>query len=308
MADYPKVLTKGYQADIDKLDLEEGKLRFAIDTARLFLDTATKRIEFTDIIRTMSENQILALKAPLPKVYLATDTHKMYIYTTNDGWIVCGGGSSTSEEAEKATYDSDGNKITETYAPLNSPKFVGKPEVPTPASNDNSSQVPNTSWVVSKIEENVSSVASLNALAVDSLPETGEHGIIYFVKKEEGNSDIYIYDNSNEFKKIGTTDIKLNEYIKDIDQTGTGNAVTSVEKSTESGKLIVKKDSTFLTEHPPVKTSSDKLEETVGSGGTFQCVDNIKTDENGHLINYRVKTVRIPEASEIGYNFGWGAF
>ena len=34
MADYPKVLTKGNQEDIDKLDGEEGQVRVAIDAAR----------------------------------------------------------------------------------------------------------------------------------------------------------------------------------------------------------------------------------------------------------------------------------
>ena len=94
---YNKVLSKGLQNNLP--GIEDGKLRFTTDTARLFLDDNNQRIEFTDFVKDKTKDQILSIESPLPKLYLASDTHELYCHD-NDGWysISSSGGSSTYAE------------------------------------------------------------------------------------------------------------------------------------------------------------------------------------------------------------------
>ena len=94
MKDPEKILTKGTESALNNLPIDYGKLRFTTDTARIFLDLKDKRIEFTDIIRNYKEAEIKKIVAPLPKLYLSSDTHKLFYY--ENGWITISGGSSTS--------------------------------------------------------------------------------------------------------------------------------------------------------------------------------------------------------------------
>lgn len=81
--EYNGILTKGIQSDLDKTPIEDGKLRFVTDTGRLYLDTKSddesRRIRISDIVDDMTEEQILSLLAPLPKIYISTDTHRALV-------------------------------------------------------------------------------------------------------------------------------------------------------------------------------------------------------------------------------------
>ena len=84
---YSPILTKGTEASLH--DFVEGKLRFTTDTGRIFLDTGTNsRIEYTDFVKDYTEEQILALTTGiLPKVYMSSDTFKLFYYdTTSTTW------------------------------------------------------------------------------------------------------------------------------------------------------------------------------------------------------------------------------
>ena len=76
---YDAILTKGLKSQLATTPVENGKLRFVTDTAELFLDDNNVRTEITDIIDSYTEAEIAQILAPLPKVYLTTDTHKMYV-------------------------------------------------------------------------------------------------------------------------------------------------------------------------------------------------------------------------------------
>ena len=75
---YKKILSKGKEENLPTI--EDGKLRFTTDTGRLFLDNNNTRIEFSDFVKDKTKAQILELENPLPKFYLATDTHELYFY------------------------------------------------------------------------------------------------------------------------------------------------------------------------------------------------------------------------------------
>lgn len=77
---YEQHLTRGLQEAIESTPIEDGKLRFSVDQARLFLDLKDERIEFTDFVKGLTRDEILLLENPLPKIYLAADTLQFMIY------------------------------------------------------------------------------------------------------------------------------------------------------------------------------------------------------------------------------------
>ena len=101
---YEQNLSRGLQSAINNTPIEDGKLRFAVDTARLYLDLVNERIEFTDFVRGLTKEEIIGLTEPLPKMYLSSDTHELYFYH-DEKWITFGGGY----------YDELGQLIHKTY-------------------------------------------------------------------------------------------------------------------------------------------------------------------------------------------------
>lgn len=90
---YP-IMTRGYQETIDNTAIQDGKIRFAVDSGRLFFDVGNSlRIEVTDYIKGLTLSDIANLKNPLPKLYLTADTHQFYMYDRKkEQWFVCGQG------------------------------------------------------------------------------------------------------------------------------------------------------------------------------------------------------------------------
>ena len=88
--EYKNILTKGLQSMLSSTPIEDGKLRFTEDTGNLFLDLVNgeskKRVKISDIIDDYTEAEIAEILAPLPKIYLASDTHRMYVFVSGK-WI-----------------------------------------------------------------------------------------------------------------------------------------------------------------------------------------------------------------------------
>jgi hypothetical protein len=96
---YNHILSKGIEADLP-LSVGMNKLRFTTDTGRLYLDNeGTDRVEISDFIKGYTKDQILSILAPLPKIYLASDTQELYYY--DDGWKSI---ASTTVNASTADY------------------------------------------------------------------------------------------------------------------------------------------------------------------------------------------------------------
>lgn len=72
--------------------------------------------------------------------------------------------------------------------------------------------------VQSLINSAVGNVTSIKYQKVDSLPTTGENGVIYLVSHSHGTQDIYDeyiwISDTKTFEKIGNTDIDLSAYVK----------------------------------------------------------------------------------------------
>ncbi len=105
-------LSRGLQSKIDSTSIEDGKIRFAIDTGRLFMDTASERIEFTDVVKGLKYSEIITLENPLPKVYLSSDSHQILSYDyTEEEWIIYGGGIAPSFYVADLYYNDEGNTV-----------------------------------------------------------------------------------------------------------------------------------------------------------------------------------------------------
>lgn len=106
------IMSRGYQSSIDNTPIENGKLRFAIDSARLFMDLENSRIEFTDFVRGLTYNEIVSLSKPLGKIYLSSDTHQILSYDFyNEKWIVYGENSYNSNITDISYNENNGNII-----------------------------------------------------------------------------------------------------------------------------------------------------------------------------------------------------
>ena len=104
MPAYKPILTKGNESELSNI-YENGKLRFTLDTRRIFLDIVGGRLEFTDFVKDKTEQQILSTLAPLPKVYIASDTKKFYAYdSVTSNWIVLNDRVAHAVNADTATY------------------------------------------------------------------------------------------------------------------------------------------------------------------------------------------------------------
>ena len=77
------ILYKGLQSALNTQAIEDGKIRFTTDTGRLYLDLIEggvgKRILISETVDIYTEEEIFDLLAPLPKIYVAKDTHRSYV-------------------------------------------------------------------------------------------------------------------------------------------------------------------------------------------------------------------------------------
>jgi len=80
--------------------------------------------------------------------------------------------------------------------------------------------------------------------------------------------------------------------------TGGGNAITDMTFNGHEVNIV--KDTTFLTEHPPITLDTDTTSTaSPAHGGTFTAVSDVHRDDNGHVINIDVKTVTLPAETQL---------
>lgn len=115
-------------------------------------------------------------------------------------------------------------------APLASPQFTGTPGAPTAAAGTASTQIATTAFVDTAITNALADITGIEYEIVQSLPASGEAGVIYLVSNNGTAPNIYdeyIWTGTS-FEKIGTTDVDLSGYVKTTDLV----AITSTEIDT----------------------------------------------------------------------------
>jgi hypothetical protein len=86
--DNTSILTKGLQSDLNTTEIVDGMLRFTTDTGRLYLDVDSTRVLISETVDLYTEAQIKSLLAPLPKVYVSSDTHRSFVYSYSTlSWV-----------------------------------------------------------------------------------------------------------------------------------------------------------------------------------------------------------------------------
>lgn len=116
--------SRGRQKTIDKSPIIDGKIRFAIDTRRLFFDTEQERIEITDLVTGMTYKEIIVLESPLPKLYLSSDSHQLMLYDfKEEEWIIYSGGIPAEKAITSFEFDKDNNIII-TYGDGKTAKII----------------------------------------------------------------------------------------------------------------------------------------------------------------------------------------
>ena len=106
---YSRILTKGYHSALASTPIEDGKLRFTVDTGQIFLDDNDERVEISDFIKIDTEAEILTTLAPLPKFYYARDTKRFLMYVNGEWEVVAEKNSDTVQNASTAQYAQNAN-------------------------------------------------------------------------------------------------------------------------------------------------------------------------------------------------------
>lgn len=110
-------------------------------------------------------------------------------------------------------------------------------------------------------------------VVVQTLPATGQAGVIYYVGPSGSGGDQYeeyIWDTNNaQFVKVGEKSLDLSEYVNDLVTNGTGDYVVSVTKSGQ--QITVQKGSL-----PSASTSQKGIVQLAGSIGATVASENNK--------------------------------
>ena len=133
--------------------------------------------------------------------------------------------TSTNPVQNKVINTALGNK-----ANLASPTFTGTPKAPTAAAGTNTEQIATTQFVTTAVANAIAGVTSISYQVVQTLPASGQNGVIYLVAHSHGTSDgydEYIWVGSS-FEKLGNTDIDLSGYMLKTDMI----AITTAEIDT----------------------------------------------------------------------------
>ena len=78
---------RGTKVGLDASAILNGTFNVCKDTRQLFVDIDDERVEISDFVSNLTEDEIFALENPLNKLYLASDTFIPYYYDSiNKEW------------------------------------------------------------------------------------------------------------------------------------------------------------------------------------------------------------------------------
>lgn len=99
-------------------------------------------------------------------------------------------------------------------APLASPALTGTPTAPTATAGTKTTQVATTAFVDTAITNAIAGIQGITYEVVQTLPSTGEAGVIYLVPNSGSGQNIYdeYIWMGTAFEKIGSTDVDLSGY------------------------------------------------------------------------------------------------
>ena len=271
--------------------IANGTLRIMTDTEELYVDIGSARLPLGSIVTGKTEEQIKALNVAtiLPKIYLSSDTFKLFWYdATSSSWKVMGGDSvAYAAEAGSATNDSAGNSIVDTYE----------------TKTDAASAYEQINADIDALETaigNINSFEVRTAATVAELPTPGQSNIIWFIPNDQISGDSNKYDeyiwfvNEQEtggghYENIGTTEADLTNYY------------TKSEMDTTIGGInddISAMDTAYKAADTALDGRLDNVEDAIGDASTANTIiyrlngfdTTIGDDNTAASIKGRIKT------------------
>ena len=204
MSDFFKPLTKGTEEIISQTPVEPDKLRFTTDTGKLFFDTENGRLEISDIEKNLTDMEIKQLGTYGDKIYIGSDTSRAYVYNKTLNQLMEIGAGSVVDMAINTTQ-------------------------PDPSSPDE--KIASIKWTRELVAEEIGKLTKLDIKVVETLPETGVTGTIYFVPVDApGQTNVYeeYMWIDNTWEMLGTSKIDLTGYFNTVVVNGTGSFISSV--------------------------------------------------------------------------------
>lgn len=262
-ADTPVYLNSGIITSTDKNFSDYLLLTGGTITGELVVSDSISIGDTTNKHIVISESSIQAKSddSTSDDLYINSDGGDIHFgdvnnrVTISDGVITAssfvGNIGGISDKAEK---DSEGNVITETYAKLDSPDFIGSPTAPTASEGDNSTQIATTEFVSTAI-----------ANLINSAPED--------LNTLKELADVLTDEDSGIAAINSALSSKLNSNIA---VTGDGNAITDISDS--DGNVTAIKGETFsLSTH---NHDEDYLAKVTLQGSETK---GIYVDSNGNI-------------------------
>ena len=242
-----------------------GTLRVMTDTEELYVDIGGSRLPLGSFVTGNTEAQIRALNVAniLPKIYLSSDTFKLFWYdTVSSAWKVMGGDSvAYASEAGSATNDSAGNNIVNTYE----------------TKTDAAAAYEQINADIDALETAIGQINSFEVRTVATvaeLPTPGQSNIIWFVPNDSipggtNKYDEYIWfvneqeTGGGHYENIGTTEADLtNYYTKSEIDTTVGTINGSI------GDL----DTAYKAADTALDGRLDTVEATIGDASTADTI------------------------------------
>lgn len=117
---YDGTFTEGTQYAVDNTNYDNGKIRVATDSKRLFFDLGGSRLEITDIVWDYTQSQLEAgtMLSDLNqhKIFLANDTGHVFVYSDAEDALVDLISFNVNNATHASTADYAVNAATSTYA------------------------------------------------------------------------------------------------------------------------------------------------------------------------------------------------
>lgn len=250
---------KGNQSDLSGAELLDGHFYVCKDSREFGVDLDGTRIPLGDIIKDFTEAEIKAIGVPENKLYLSSDTSKLFYFNRKKlEWVEIGGRSTI---AESAINDIDGNPITDTYET----KSDAESEY-----EDINNQIENLKSIVTGLVKGM----AINVYdSIEDLPDEGEEGLLYLVKQpdEKEESDDSSDDSSS--SDDDSSDVDPQEQNTIYDQyvwtmTDIGYAYVKIGTSQADLENYYKKqeiDYLFEVFSSEIESSMSALEESINS-------------------------------------------
>lgn len=189
--------------DYDGLALYDEKIKQVIGGK---VDKDGSKVLSTNDYTTAEKNKLAGIAAGATANTASTTTPKM------DGTAAVG--SETAYAKGDHVHPTDTSR-----APLASPTFTGTPKAPTATAGTKDTQIATTAFVDAAITNAISGIQGISYEVVQTLPVTGEAGVIYLISNSGSGQNIYdeYIWTGTAFEKIGTTDVDLSGYQPKMD-------------------------------------------------------------------------------------------